>query len=68
MQRLFFDSRYAEPQLLGIVWMEWNLLVVVICRANRKGFPSDDLELNKNEQCREFVYKIDPRLGMVVTR
>eukprot|EP00957_Ditylum_brightwellii_P151794 11559066-Ditylum_brightwellii.AAC.1 len=38
------------------------------CRTNRKGFPSDDLELNKNEQCGECVCKVDPYLGMVVTR
>eukprot|EP00957_Ditylum_brightwellii_P150015 11424694-Ditylum_brightwellii.AAC.1 len=47
MQHFFFDSKCAAPQLLGIIQMEWNLLAVVTCRANRKGFPSDDLDLNK---------------------
>eukprot|EP00957_Ditylum_brightwellii_P200267 15266926-Ditylum_brightwellii.AAC.1 len=48
--------------------MEWSILAAATCRANRKGFPSDDLELNKNAQCREYVCKVDPCVGMVVTR
>eukprot|EP00957_Ditylum_brightwellii_P083194 6325392-Ditylum_brightwellii.AAC.1 len=48
--------------------MEWNILVAATCRANRKALPSDELELNKNAQHRECVCKIDPCIGMVVTR
>eukprot|EP00957_Ditylum_brightwellii_P034968 2650454-Ditylum_brightwellii.AAC.1 len=48
--------------------MEWNLLVVPTCRANRKGFLSDDLELNENAQHREYICKVDPCFGMVITR
>eukprot|EP00957_Ditylum_brightwellii_P131315 10015272-Ditylum_brightwellii.AAC.1 len=48
--------------------MEWNLLAVFTCRANRKGFLSDDLEINKNAQYREYVCKVDPCLGMVGMR
>eukprot|EP00957_Ditylum_brightwellii_P078147 5941318-Ditylum_brightwellii.AAC.1 len=57
MQHLFFDSRFDALQLWGIMWMEWKLLAVATCRANRKGFLSDDLELNKNVQCREYICK-----------
>eukprot|EP00957_Ditylum_brightwellii_P151050 11502090-Ditylum_brightwellii.AAC.1 len=28
MRHLFFDSKYAVPQFLGIMQMEWNLLTV----------------------------------------
>eukprot|EP00957_Ditylum_brightwellii_P029499 2229394-Ditylum_brightwellii.AAC.1 len=38
------------------------------CRANKKGFMSNALDLNKNAQCGKFVCKIDPCLGKVVTR
>eukprot|EP00957_Ditylum_brightwellii_P062471 4741074-Ditylum_brightwellii.AAC.1 len=48
--------------------MEWNILAAVTCRANRKGFPSDELDLNNNARCGEYVRKVDPCLGMVVTR
>eukprot|EP00957_Ditylum_brightwellii_P178483 13595778-Ditylum_brightwellii.AAC.1 len=48
--------------------MKWNLLAAATCRANRKGFPSDDLELNKSAQHGEYVCKVDPCLDMVVTR
>eukprot|EP00957_Ditylum_brightwellii_P002686 207122-Ditylum_brightwellii.AAC.1 len=48
--------------------MEWNILAAATCRDSRKGLPSDDLELNKNAQYREYVLKVDPCLGMVVTR
>eukprot|EP00957_Ditylum_brightwellii_P048583 3686645-Ditylum_brightwellii.AAC.2 len=50
MQHLFFYSRYDAPQLLGIMQMEWNILAAATGRADRKGFPSDELELNKNAQ------------------
>eukprot|EP00957_Ditylum_brightwellii_P072466 5506748-Ditylum_brightwellii.AAC.1 len=52
--------RYAAPQSLGIMQMEWNLLAAPTCRAKRKGFLSDDLELNKNAQHREYVCKVGP--------
>eukprot|EP00957_Ditylum_brightwellii_P207757 15354409-Ditylum_brightwellii.AAC.1 len=48
--------------------MEWNLLAVATCRANRKRFPSNDLELNKNAQHREYACKVDPCFGMVGMR
>eukprot|EP00957_Ditylum_brightwellii_P123275 9399205-Ditylum_brightwellii.AAC.1 len=68
IQCLFFDSRYDVPQLLGGMQMVWNLLATATCRANRKVFPYDDLELNKNVQHAEYVCKLDPCIGMVVTR
>eukprot|EP00957_Ditylum_brightwellii_P123688 9429543-Ditylum_brightwellii.AAC.1 len=48
--------------------MEWNLLPVPSFRANQKGFMSVDLELNEHVQHREYVCKVDPRFGMIVTR
>eukprot|EP00957_Ditylum_brightwellii_P126717 9658068-Ditylum_brightwellii.AAC.1 len=37
-------------------------------QIQQKIFPSDELELNKNAQCGEYVCKVDPCIGMVVTR
>eukprot|EP00957_Ditylum_brightwellii_P017137 1291988-Ditylum_brightwellii.AAC.1 len=48
--------------------MGWNLPVAAICRASRKGFSSDALNLDKNAQQGEFVHKVNLCLGMVVMR
>eukprot|EP00957_Ditylum_brightwellii_P096942 7382421-Ditylum_brightwellii.AAC.1 len=47
--------------------MEWNLLAAATCRANRKGFPSDALDFAKDAERGDFICKVDPWLGMVVT-
>eukprot|EP00957_Ditylum_brightwellii_P006084 460634-Ditylum_brightwellii.AAC.1 len=48
--------------------MVWNILATATCRANRKGFLSDDLELNTNAQHGEYVCKVDHCLDTIVTR
>eukprot|EP00957_Ditylum_brightwellii_P165536 12602551-Ditylum_brightwellii.AAC.1 len=48
--------------------MEWNILAAASCRANRKGFPLNALDIDKDATWGEIVCKVDPCLGMVVTR
>eukprot|EP00957_Ditylum_brightwellii_P125765 9587302-Ditylum_brightwellii.AAC.1 len=48
--------------------MDLNLLASAICRANRNGFLSDDLEFSKNVRHGEYVCKVHPCLCTVVTR
>ena len=62
------DNRYDAPKLFVLMENNYNLRVVGTCRANRKGFYSEQLLLDKN--CDRITFKIlvDKRLGMVITR
>lgn len=67
-RHIFMDNRYTAPQLLALMLTNWNLRGVGTCRANRKGFASKELELDKSSTRGSFVRKVDKRLGMVITR
>ena len=62
------DNRYAAPQLFAMMTTEWNIRGVGTCKANRKGFPSEELKLDKNSERGSFIRLVDKRLGLVVTR
>eukprot|EP00957_Ditylum_brightwellii_P038871 2937821-Ditylum_brightwellii.AAC.1 len=68
MWYIFFDKRYAAPQLLGIMRMEWDLLAAATCRANRKGFSMNELDLDADIEQGDFIQKVDPCLVMAVIR
>ena len=38
------------------------------CKANRLGFDSEALTIDKKEERGSFLRLVDPRLGMVITR
>lgn len=67
-QYIFMDNRYTAPQLFALMTTEWNLRGVGICKANRKGFPSAELALDKKIDRDNFIRLVDDRLGLVVTR
>ena len=46
----------------------YNLRAVGTCRANRIGFAIDQLPLDRSCARGSFSRKVDPRLGMVMTR
>ena len=65
---LFMDNRYAAPQLLALMLTNYNIRAVGTCKANRKGFESDALQLPKDVARGDFKQLHDKRLGMVITR
>ena len=65
---LFMDNRYAAPQLLALMLTNYNIRAVGTCKANRKGFDSDALQLPKDAARGDFKRLHDKRLGMVITR
>jgi len=67
-RHIFMDNWYTTLQLLALMLTNWNLRGVGICRANRKGFASKDLVLDKNSKRGSFVRKVEKKLGMVITR
>jgi len=67
-RHICMDNRYTAPQLLVLMLTNWNRRGVGTCRANRKGFASKDLELDKSSTRGSFERKVDKRLGMVITR
>eukprot|EP00957_Ditylum_brightwellii_P052434 3976716-Ditylum_brightwellii.AAC.1 len=48
--------------------MEWNLFDAATSRVYRKGFTSNELDLDKDAEQGDFIQKVDPYLGMVVTK
>ena len=65
---LYMDNRYAAPQLFAMMATNWNVRAVGTCKANRKGFASDALVLDKKAPRGSYVRLADDRLGMVITR
>ena len=65
---LFMDNRYTAPQLLALMLTNYNIRAVGNCKANRKGFESDALQLPKDVARGDFKQLHDKRLGMVITR
>eukprot|EP00957_Ditylum_brightwellii_P059927 4550006-Ditylum_brightwellii.AAC.1 len=47
--------------------MEWNLLAAATCRANRKGFHSDALDLAKDAERGDFIRKDSKLLQTIST-
>ena len=64
---LFMDNRYAAPQLFAMMQTNWNIRGVGTCKANRKGFDSEGLRLDKPKRG-DYIRLVDNRLGMVITR
>ena len=62
------DYQYCAPQLMALILTNWNLRGVGTCRANRKGFTSNNLSLHNKSQRGSFVRLVARRLGMVTTR
>ena len=67
-RRLYMDNRYASPQVFALMLSSYNLRAVGTCRANRIGFDIDQLPLDRLSARGTFVRKVDPRLGMIMTR
>ena len=65
---IFLDNRYAAPQLLAMLSSNYNIRGVGTCRANRKGFASDSLNVPNNSERGKHVRLVDERIGMVITR
>ena len=65
---LMMDNRYTPPQLFALMLTNWNIRGVGTCRANRRGFASKELVLDKNAPRGSFVRLVDKRLGMVICR
>ena len=62
------DNRYASPQLFALMLTNYNVRGVGTCKANRIGFDSDSIQISKSCDRGTFARKVDPRLGMVITR
>ena len=67
-RHLYMDNRYTAPQLLALMVTNWNLRGVGTCKANRKGFASSKLVIQKSAERGAHVRLVDKRLGMVITR
>ena len=65
---LYMDNRYAAPQLFALMLTNYNIRAVGTCKANRKGFESDRLQLDKKANRGTYVRLHDKRLGMIITR
>ena len=67
-RHIYMDNRYASPQLLALMLTNYNVRGVGTCKANRIGFDSDSIQISKSCDRGTFARKVDPRLGMVITR
>ena len=67
-RHIFMDNRYAAPQLLALMMTNYNIRAVGTCKANRIGFESDKLQLEKGVERGSFKRLVDKRLGMIITR
>ena len=67
-RHIYMDTRYAAPQLLALMISSWNIRGVGTCKANRLGFDSEALAIDKKAEIGSFLRLVDPRLGMVITR
>ena len=65
---IFMDNCYAAAQLLALVMTNYNIRAVGTCKANRIGFESDKLQLEKGVERGSFKRLVDKRLGMIITR
>ena len=65
---IFMDNRYACPQLFAILHASYNIRAVGTCKANRKGFASDKMNVKNNAKRGTHVRLVDDRLGMVISR
>ena len=67
-RHLYMDNRYTAPQLLALMVTNWNLRGVGTCKANRKGFASHKLPIEKSAERGTHVRLVDKQLGLVITR
>ena len=67
-RHIYMDNRYAAPQLLALMISSWNIRGVGTCKANRLGFDSEALKINKKAERCSFLRLVDRRLGMAITR
>ena len=61
-------NRHAAPQLFAIMLTGYNLRDSGICKANRVGYDSENLQLSKSSDRGTFISKVDKRIGMVTSR
>ena len=62
------DNRYAAPQLFALMLTNYNIRAVGTCKANRTGFDSERLHLEKDASRGTYSRLHDNRLGMIITR
>ena len=67
-RHMFMDNHYTVPQLLALMETTYNMRGCGTCRANRKGFDSDQQKLSSSCERGTFKRLVDKRLGMVITR
>ena len=69
-RELFFDNRYAAPELCALLQEELNVYSAGTCRANRIGFPGKDprLVLSSRAERGTFQRLYCARFNMIATR
>lgn len=65
---IFMDNRYTCPELLVLMISKYDMHGVGIYKANRKGFASNKLPMDKQADRCTFTILVDKRLGMMTTR
>ena len=61
------DYWYACPQLFALILSNYSIRGVGTCKANRKGFDSDMLPMDKKADRGKFIRLVDKILGMAIT-
>ena len=58
-RHIFMDNRYAAPQLFALMSTNYNIRGCGTCKANRKGFDSEKLNLKNNSERGRFKRLVD---------
>eukprot|EP00957_Ditylum_brightwellii_P167784 12772645-Ditylum_brightwellii.AAC.1 len=64
----YMGSHYITPELFAMMTSTWNIQGVGTYKANRTGFASDELQLDKHTKQGDYIYLVDDHIGMVITR
>ena len=56
---MYMDNRYASPQLLALMLINYHVRGVGTCKASKKGFPKDELVLDKKADRGTYVRLVD---------
>ena len=65
---LFMNNWYPTPQLFALMILNFNIRVVVTCKANRKGFDYDKLKIPSNAERGTYKRLVDRRKRIIITR
>ena len=65
-RHIFTDNRYGSPQLFAIMAYSWNIHAVGTCKANIKGFDSEELNPDNNCEHGTFIILCDRIMGLFI--